>query len=105
VKQSVARGRAEERERRLVRVFNNVFNELKLSCSHDLALKLSTFGRMVFATLRRLRRSRPVWRDKALRKLDEWPLRWGNAPEPFQRMKAAVTELFEQMEQSGQNTE
>jgi hypothetical protein len=102
VRQVVARGRAEELERRLRQVFKSEMNALALAPSHALAFKLRTFGRMVFAALRRTRSSKPVWRNRALARLDEWPLRWGDDPAPFQRMKAAVTGLFRQMDEAGE---
>jgi hypothetical protein len=49
-----------------------------------------------------MRRAKPVWRRKALARLDDWPLRYGLEPAPFRRMKVAVMELFEKMERAGQ---
>ena len=101
IKQAVARGRAEMWELRLRRLFNDVRCELHLAGSDTRAIHLGTYGRLVFATLRRLRRARPVWREKALAKLDDWPVRMGLDPAPYPRMKGAVMELFEKMERSG----
>jgi hypothetical protein len=56
---------------------------------------------LVFATLRRHRRTQPHWRKKALARLDDWPLRYGLEPAPFRRMKVAVMELFEKLERAG----
>jgi hypothetical protein len=56
---------------------------------------------MVFATLRRLRKARPRSREKALVRLDEWPVERELDPVPFRRMKEAVMKLFEKMERAG----
>jgi hypothetical protein len=102
VRQAVARGRAETWELRLRRLFNDELNELHLAWSDTLAIHLRTYGRLVFATLRRLRRSRAVWRRKALSRLDAWPLRWGLETAPFRRMRVAVMEFFEKLERAGE---
>jgi len=101
VKRVVARGRAEMWEQRLRRLFNDEFNALHLASSHTLAAHLRSYGRLVFATLRRHRRTQPLWRRKALARLDAWPLRYGLEPAPFRRMKVAVMELFEKLERAG----
>jgi len=101
VRQATARGRAEMWELRLHREFNNVLNELHIGWKHTYAVHLRSYGRRVFATLRRLRKVRPGWRSKALARLDEWPAERELDPEPFRRMKEAVMELFEKMERAG----
>lgn len=102
VKQATARGRAEMWELRLRRLFNDEFNALHLASGHTLAVHLRNYGRLVFATLRRMRRAKPVWRRKALARLDAWPLEKELEPAPFRRMKVAVMELLEKMERAGQ---
>jgi transcriptional regulator with XRE-family HTH domain len=101
VRQATARGKAEAWESRLHREFNNVLNDLHIGWKHTYAIHLRSYGRLVFATLRRLRRSRPGWRERALAKLDEWPIEHGLEPAPFRRMKEAVMQLFEKMERAG----
>ena len=101
VKQATARGKAEMWELRLHREFNNVLNELHIGWKHTYAVHLRSYGRLVFATLRRLRKARPGWREKALARLNEWPAKRELDPEPFRRMKEAVMELFEKMERAG----
>jgi transcriptional regulator with XRE-family HTH domain len=101
VRQATARGRAEMRELRLRREFNNVLNELHIGWSDTIGIHLRSYGRLVFATLRRLRKARPGWRSKALARLDQWPAEKGADPVPFRRMKEAVMKLFEKMERAG----
>jgi len=101
VRQVVARGRAETWEQRLRRLFNDEFNTLHLASGHTLAAHLRAYGRLVFATLRRMRRAKPVWRRKALARLDDWPLEKELEPAPFRHMKVAVMELFEKLERAG----
>jgi len=101
VEQTTRRARSEYVEWHLRQVFNRELGALRLATSHSLGIELRAYGRLVFATLRRLRRSRPVWREKAMTRLDEWPVRLRLEPEPFRRMKAAVIELFEKLAQSG----
>jgi hypothetical protein len=102
VRRAVARGRAENWESRLKRRFNQELDKLHLGWSNSLAIGLRTYGRLVFATLRRHRRATGAWRNKALARLDDWPVRMKLEPGPFLGMKAAVMELFEQMEREGQ---
>jgi len=99
-----ARGqvRAIRWERRLHRTFNDVLNELRLSCGSPMAIHLMTYGRKVFGALRRTRKTRPVWREKAMAKLDSWATDHELPPEPFTRMKQAVIALFAEMEQRGE---
>jgi transcriptional regulator with XRE-family HTH domain len=85
-------------ERRLHRVWNDVLNELRIGCKDPLAIHLSSYGRKVFGALRRTRKTRPVWRQKAMAKLDNWAPEHGLRPEPFARMKQAVIALFSDME-------
>ncbi|MBN2464726.1 helix-turn-helix transcriptional regulator [candidate division WOR-3 bacterium] len=125
VRRAVARGNSEWRQMRLQRELNNVLNELRIGWADTVGIHLRSYGRLVFATLRRLRKARPVWRERALEKLDRWPVehglepadshhkdtktqRSGSGPEaelgptaPFRRMKEAVMELFEEMVRSG----
>jgi transcriptional regulator with XRE-family HTH domain len=101
VRQAIARGEAEMWELRLRREFNNVLNELHIGWHHAYATHLRAYGRMVFATLRRLRRAKPGWRRQALERLDEWPVKKDLDPAPFRRMKEAVMALFEKMERAG----
>jgi hypothetical protein len=61
-----------------------------------------TRGRKVFGALRRTRKTRPVWREKAMAKLDKWAAEHELPPEPFIRMKQAVTVLFADMEREGE---
>jgi len=56
-----------------------------------------TQGRKVFGALRRTRKTRPVWREKAMAKLNTWAVSHELPPEPFVRMKQAVIALFAEM--------
>jgi transcriptional regulator with XRE-family HTH domain len=102
VRQAVKRAKAEAWERRLHFVFNDVLDELHLSSKDNLSIFLKAFGRKVFGALRRTRRARPVWRDKAMTKLDEWAAEHELPLEPFARMKQAVMVLFADMERRGE---
>jgi transcriptional regulator with XRE-family HTH domain len=101
VRLSIARAESEYRQKRLQRELNDVLNELHIGWKDTVGMNLRSYGRLVFATLRRLRKARPVWRERALERLDEWPLKYGVDPAPFRRMKEAVRELFERMERAG----
>ena len=101
VRRSIARAESEYRQMRLQRELNNVLNELHIGWRDTVGMHLRSYGRMVFATMRRLRKARPAWRERALEKLDEWPARYGVDPAPFRRMKEAVMELSEEMERAG----
>jgi hypothetical protein len=94
-------GKAEMWELRLQREFNNVLNELHMGWKDTTAIPLRVYGREVFATLRRLRKSKPVWRERALARLDERAVEKGLDPAPLRRMKEAVMKLFEKMERAG----
>ena len=99
-----ARGqvRAIRWERRLHDVWNDVLNELGIGCKDPLAIHLGAYGRKVFGTLRRTRKARPIWRDKAMAKLDNWAAEHGLPPEPCVRMKQAVMALFVDMDSKGE---
>jgi transcriptional regulator with XRE-family HTH domain len=99
-----ARGqvRAIRWERRLHRVWNDLLNELRIGCKDPLAIQLRTFGSKVFGALRRTRKAKPVWREKAMAKLDNWGFEHGLPSEPFVRMKQAVIALFADMERKGE---
>jgi hypothetical protein len=98
----VKRARAEAWERRLHRTFNEVMNESGLGWKDPLATYLRSYGRKVFGALRRTRKARPVWRDKAMARLDTWAVEYELSPEPFVRMKQAVIALFADMERKGE---
>jgi transcriptional regulator with XRE-family HTH domain len=100
--QAVRRGKAEAWERRLHSVFNIFLGELHLDPKGSLSINLKAFGRKVFGSLRRTRKARPVWRDKAMAKLDNWAFEHELPPEPFVRMKQAVIALFAEMERQGE---
>jgi hypothetical protein len=101
VRRAIARGKSEWWQMRLQRELNNVLNELHIGWNDAAAINLRSYGRMVFATLRRLRKARPGWHRKALARLDEWPEKRRLDPAPFRRMKEAVMRLFEKMERAG----
>jgi transcriptional regulator with XRE-family HTH domain len=101
-RQAVRRARADAWERRLHFVFNDVLDELRLSSKDNLSIFLKAFGRKVFGALRRTRKTRPVWRQKAMTKLDEWAAEHELPSEPFARMKQAVMVLFADMERRGE---
>ncbi len=101
IRRALARAGADSREERLKREFINVLNEMHVGWKDPDAIGLRSFGRKVFATLRRLRKARPDRRQKALDRLDEWPVRMGLDPMQAQRMKEAVMELFGEMERAG----
>ena len=102
VRQAVKRAKAEAWERRLHFVFNDVLDDLHLSSKDNLSIFLKAFGRKVFGALRRTRKARPVWRTKAMAKLDAWAADHGLPPEPFTKMKQAVIALFAEMERRGE---
>jgi transcriptional regulator with XRE-family HTH domain len=125
VRRSIARAESEHRQKRLQRVLNDVLNEFRIGWRDTTGIHLRSYGRLVFATLRRLHKARPGWGERALERLDSWPAehglepadshhkdtktqRSGLGPEaefgttaPFRRMKEAVMELFEEMERAG----
>ena len=102
VRQVVKRAKADAWERRLHRAFNDVLDELHLSSKDNLSIFLKAFGRKVFGALRRTRKARPVWRYKAMAKLDNWAFEHELPPEPFARMKQAVIALFAEMQRRGE---
>jgi transcriptional regulator with XRE-family HTH domain len=102
VREAKGQARAIRWERRLHRVFNNVLNEHRVGCDTPLAIHLMAYGRKVFGALRRTRKARPVWRKKAMAKLDEWAAEHELPPEPFTKMKLAVITLFAEMELRGE---
>ncbi len=89
-------------ERRLHRVLNDVLNELHVAAKDPLAVHLRNYSRNVFGALRRTRKARPVWRQKAMAKLDTWAQEHELQPEPFTAMKQAVIALFADMEREGE---
>ncbi len=99
-----ARGvaRAIRWERRLHRVLNDVLNELHVAAKDPMAVHLQNYSRKVFGALRRTRKTRPVWRDKAMAKLDLWASEHELPLEPFVRIKQAVITLFADMERKGE---
>jgi len=99
-----ARGvaRAIRWERRLHRVLNDVLNELHVAAKDPMAVHLQNYSRKVFGALRRTRKTRPVWREKAMAKLDTWAIEHDLPPEPFTAMKQAVITLFADMERKGE---
>ena len=102
VREARGQARAIRWERRLHRTWNDVLNELRIACKEPLAAHLGAYGRKVFGALRRTRKARPVWRRKAMAKLDTWATEHGLPLEPFVRMKQAVLTLFADMERKGE---
>lgn len=102
VREAKGQARAIRWERRLHRVFNDVLNELHVGASDPMAVHLQNYSRKVFGALRRTRKTRPVWREKAMAKLDLWAPEHELPPEPFVRMKQAVIALFAEMELRGE---
>jgi transcriptional regulator with XRE-family HTH domain len=101
VRRAVARGKSEWRQMRLQRELNNVLSELRIGWKDTVGIHLRSYGRLVFATMRRVRKAKPGWRKRALARLDEWPAERELEPEPFRRMKEAVVKLYEKMERAG----
>ncbi|MBN2464825.1 helix-turn-helix domain-containing protein [candidate division WOR-3 bacterium] len=99
-----ARGvaRAIRWERRPHGAWNDVLNELHVGAKDPLAVHLLNYSRKVFGTLRRTRKTRPVWRERAMAKLDSWASEHGLPPEPFTPMKQAVVSLVANMERKGE---
>jgi transcriptional regulator with XRE-family HTH domain len=89
-------------ERRLHRVWNDALNELHVGAKDPVAVHLRNYSRKVFGALRRTRKTRPVWREKAMAKLDAWAAEHELQPEPFATMKQAVITLFADMERRGE---
>jgi transcriptional regulator with XRE-family HTH domain len=102
VRRAVNRGKTEAMEQRLHQTFNDVLNELHIAWGDPLATHLRSYGRKVFAALRRTRKSRPIWREKAMVKLDAWPAQYGLDPGPFVLMKTHVTALFDKLLRAGE---
>lgn len=102
VREARGQARAIRWERRLHRVHNDVLNELRVAWGDPLAIHLGAYGRKVFGALRRTRKTRPVWRDKAMTKLDAWAQDHDLPPEPFVRMRQMVIVLFADMERKGE---
>jgi hypothetical protein len=102
VREAKGQARAIRWERRLHRVFNDVLNELHVGASDPMAVHLQNYSRKVFGALRRTRKTRPVWREKAMAKLDLWASEHELPREPFVRMKQAVIALFADMERKGE---
>lgn len=63
---------------------------------------LRVYGNNVFGALRRTRKARPVWHEKALARLDNWATEHGLPPEPFARMQQEVIALFADMERKSE---
>ncbi len=102
VREAKGQVRAIRWERRLHRVLNDVLNELHVGASDPMAVHLQNYSRKVFGALRRTRKTRPVWRQKAMAKLDMWAAEHELPPEPFTQMKQAVIVLFNEMERKGE---
>ena len=101
VREAKGVARAIRWERRLHRAFNDVLNELHVAAKDPMAVHLRNYSRKVFGALRRTRKTRPVWSEKAMAKLDSWASEHELPPEPFARMKQAVIVLFADMERKG----
>ena len=102
VREAKGVARAIRWERRLHRVLNDVLNELHVAAKDPMAVHLMNYSRKVFGALGRTRKTRPVWREKAMAKLDLWASQHELPPEPFTRMKQAVIALFADMEHKGE---
>jgi transcriptional regulator with XRE-family HTH domain len=102
VREAKGVARAIRWERRLHRVWNDVLNQLHVAAKDPMAVHLRNYSRKVFGALRRTRKTRPVWRDKAMAKLDSWASEHELPPEPFTLMKQAVIALFADMERKGE---
>jgi transcriptional regulator with XRE-family HTH domain len=102
VREASGQARAIRWERRLHRALNDVLNELHVGASDPMAVHLQDYSRKVFGALRRTRKTRPVWREKAMAKLDSWASEHELPPEPFVRMKQAVITLFADMGRKGE---
>ena len=102
VREAKGVARAIRWERRLHRVLNDVLNELHVAAKDPMAVHLRNYSRKVFGALRRTRKTRPVWRLKAMAELDSWASEHELPPEPFVTMKQAVIVLFADMERKGE---
>jgi transcriptional regulator with XRE-family HTH domain len=102
VREAKGVARAIRWERRLHRVLNDVLNELHVAAKAPLAVHLRNYSKKVFGALRRTRKTRPVWRERAMAKLDAWAVSHGLPPEPFVLMKQAVVALLADMERKGE---
>jgi transcriptional regulator with XRE-family HTH domain len=101
VRRALARAGAESRELRLKQEFSYLLNKMRIGWADPNAIGLRSYGRKVFAALRRLRKARPDRRQRALNRLDEWPVRMGLDPIQARGVKQAVIKLFERMERAG----
>ncbi len=101
VRRALARAKAESWEMRLKLEFNHVLNKMHIGWAEPSAIGLRSYGRKVFATMRRLRKARPDRRQRALDRLDDWPMRMGLDPTQSRRVKQAVMKLFERMQRAG----
>jgi hypothetical protein len=77
-------------------------DSLHVGWRETMGIHLRAYGRKVFGALRRTRKARPVWRQKAMAKLDNWASVYALPPAPFARMKQAVIALFADMERKGE---
>jgi hypothetical protein len=102
VREARGQARAIRWERRLHRALNDVLNEEHVGASDPMAVHLQDYSRKVFGALHRTRKTRPVWRQKAIAKLDTWAVSHELPPEPFIHMKQAVIALFADMERKGE---
>ena len=102
VREAKGVARAIRWERRLHRTFNDVLNEPHIAAKDPMAIHLRNYSRKVFGALRRTRKARPVWRDKAMAKLGTWAVSHELPPEPSALMKQAVIVLFADMERRGE---
>ena len=102
VREAKGQVRAIRWERRLHRVLNDVLNELHVAAKDPMAVHLQNYRRKVFGALRRTRKTRLVWREKAMAKLDTWAAERELPPEPFTKMKQAAIVLFADMERKGE---
>jgi len=73
-----------------------------VAAKDPMAVHLQNYSRKVFGALRRTRKTRPVWRERAVAKLDTWAVSHELPPEPFALMRRAVIVLFADMERKGE---
>lgn len=88
-------------QKRLRDLFKTELEKMGVGWFDVLGYNLRFYGRVVFATMWRLRRARPAWRAKALKRLEDWPVQYDLDPAPFLAMKAAVIRFIEELEQTG----
>jgi hypothetical protein len=90
------------RDKELKKAIVGVLDELHIGQRDPLAINIKTFGRRLFAVLRRTRNSKPAWRRRQLAALDSWAELHRLPHAPFARTRQAVFAFFEEISERGE---